>query len=262
MKAHTDTALPTNTQGPFSCWYRIPSGAAVASAHELLHQVIEEEGPFDGVLGFSQGAAVILSMIMHQELTYPNSPPLFNFAIFIACPIAFSPDPQFMQSQFMSHATSLDDFESGRLDQKEVSGPKYRASLLLAHKRKELAQEVRSIMRQVQELGAADQGEEEEYPELSVKSKQTKEVIEALPRMYHPLMITQRVSIPIVHIIGVNDPWKKLSEVSMRLGSSLLVKEVLHQGGHHFPLMSANIRACVEAVNWAIEKGKHRRQFY
>ncbi len=57
----------------------------LAQAHELILTAIEEEGPFDGVMGFSQGAALAASILIHQALTRPLEPPykVFRCAIFM-----------------------------------------------------------------------------------------------------------------------------------------------------------------------------------
>ncbi len=40
--------------GPARCWYNTPTTAKVAAAHEAIQEIIERQGPFDGVMGFSQ----------------------------------------------------------------------------------------------------------------------------------------------------------------------------------------------------------------
>ncbi len=54
--------------------------AAVQQAFENLYQLIKEEGPFDGVLGFSQGASGLSIFLIHQSPPPPQSS-LFRFAI-------------------------------------------------------------------------------------------------------------------------------------------------------------------------------------
>lgn len=45
--------------------------------------MIKKHGPFDGVLGFSQGAALAASLIIHHSKTRPQEPALFKIAVFI-----------------------------------------------------------------------------------------------------------------------------------------------------------------------------------
>lgn len=51
----------------------------------MLYEIIEQEGPFDGVLGFSQGATFAFGFLAQHAKKYPYEPPyaLFRCAIFI-----------------------------------------------------------------------------------------------------------------------------------------------------------------------------------
>lgn len=40
--------------GPYTCWYPVPTNANVKSAHQVVEELIQEEGPYDVVMGFSQ----------------------------------------------------------------------------------------------------------------------------------------------------------------------------------------------------------------
>lgn len=53
---------------------------AVKNAFENVYRVIKEEGPFDGVLGFSQGASCLTGFLIHHQAPPPQSE-LFRFAI-------------------------------------------------------------------------------------------------------------------------------------------------------------------------------------
>lgn len=37
-------------------------------ALDYLYQIIEEEGPFDGIIGYSEGATVAATLILHSTL--------------------------------------------------------------------------------------------------------------------------------------------------------------------------------------------------
>lgn len=43
--------------GPYLCWYNTPTTAKVTEAHGRISSVIENQGPFDAVMGFSQVCA-------------------------------------------------------------------------------------------------------------------------------------------------------------------------------------------------------------
>ena len=40
--------------GPYLCWYNTPTTAKVAESHEFVSHIMQEQGPFDAVMGFSQ----------------------------------------------------------------------------------------------------------------------------------------------------------------------------------------------------------------
>ncbi|KAH7369282.1 serine hydrolase FSH [Plectosphaerella cucumerina] len=57
--------------------------ATVRAAFELLDHVVEEQGPFDGILGFSQGASVACAYLAHLDRRDGSCSP-FRFAIFFS----------------------------------------------------------------------------------------------------------------------------------------------------------------------------------
>ncbi|KAL3473498.1 serine hydrolase FSH [Aspergillus californicus] len=62
----------------------IAPGEDLIKAIEYTLRMIDREGPFDAVMGFSQGAALAYSMILHHaEKNGPSAPPLFEAAVFI-----------------------------------------------------------------------------------------------------------------------------------------------------------------------------------
>ncbi|KAL9033098.1 MAG: hypothetical protein Q9214_007670, partial [Letrouitia sp. 1 TL-2023] len=56
---------------------------AVEEAYELIYEAIEADGPFDGILGFSQGATLAYSFLDHHAKAHPFDPPLFRCGVFI-----------------------------------------------------------------------------------------------------------------------------------------------------------------------------------
>ena len=71
---------------PHRCFYgAFPDENEVRESHRFLYDIIDDEGPFEGVLGFSQGAGVAASVLFEQAMQPdPERPePLFKFAVFI-----------------------------------------------------------------------------------------------------------------------------------------------------------------------------------
>ena len=73
--------------GPYLCYYDIPLESKVRAAQQYISEILEEEGPFDGILGFSQGAALAASILLEQERSdsrrHDPDSTAFKFAIFI-----------------------------------------------------------------------------------------------------------------------------------------------------------------------------------
>jgi len=60
----------------------------VRAAYKWYDGILAKQGPFDGVLGLSQGAVVSIAQMLHHAETHPDASPtaLFRFAIFFSCP--------------------------------------------------------------------------------------------------------------------------------------------------------------------------------
>ncbi|KAJ6030991.1 DUF341 domain protein [Penicillium herquei] len=71
--------------GPFLSYYDWNSATSIHTAYQLIEELIEEQGPFDGIMGFSQGGSLAASFLLHHATTYPSQPVelLFRFAIII-----------------------------------------------------------------------------------------------------------------------------------------------------------------------------------
>lgn len=78
-------ALKGMINGPFYNHYpwNTPPGEDLARAIEHTHKFMDREGPFDAVMGFSQGSALAASLVIHHAQTHPHDAPLFNLAVFI-----------------------------------------------------------------------------------------------------------------------------------------------------------------------------------
>ncbi|CAK3786716.1 Hypothetical predicted protein [Lecanosticta acicola] len=81
--------------GPYFCLYDIPSFENVQAAHDLVYEIIEDDGPFDAVMGYSQGASLLASILLHHQAENPYGPPLFRFAVFMNAFLPYSKNSDF-----------------------------------------------------------------------------------------------------------------------------------------------------------------------
>ncbi|KAH8885727.1 hypothetical protein GQ53DRAFT_728710 [Thozetella sp. PMI_491] len=80
--------------GPYFAWHRRHFTKDIQAAHDYINSVIEEDGPYDGVIGYSQGAALAASLLLSQLDRQPHRPRPFRFAIFICSVMPVSPSRQ------------------------------------------------------------------------------------------------------------------------------------------------------------------------
>lgn len=83
---------------PYYCWTRSFGAGSIDAAHALIEEAIDEHGPFDGVLGFSQGAAISVSFLLEHKTAYPDEPPPFRFAILYSPTIPCAADEAYCRS--------------------------------------------------------------------------------------------------------------------------------------------------------------------
>lgn len=74
--------------GPYYSYYKFPRSfsdddSSLQEAYDLLYEIIDEEGPFDGVLGYSHGGTLASGFLINHAKRYPRAPPLFRCAIFV-----------------------------------------------------------------------------------------------------------------------------------------------------------------------------------
>ncbi|KAJ5699006.1 Serine hydrolase FSH [Penicillium macrosclerotiorum] len=86
LPSQVEEGLEGVVDGPFYSHYprdpALPS-ADVLEAFEHVQRIIDTEGPFDAVIGFSQGAALASAMLVHHTKTNPAAPPPFRVAVFL-----------------------------------------------------------------------------------------------------------------------------------------------------------------------------------
>lgn len=59
---------------------------SAAEAMEYLYHIMEEDGPFDGIIGYSEGATVASTLLLHEQRRFETLgiPPMFKCALFFA----------------------------------------------------------------------------------------------------------------------------------------------------------------------------------
>lgn len=160
-------AVPSFFQGPFYCYYSKPTAENLQAAYDLVHELIEEEGPFHGVFGFSQGGALAASLLLHHRKVAPHAPDLFNLAVFTCASLPFDPDTETQPHKY----NTIIDAKTGAVE--------------------------------IHDWVPGDIVEPSEINGFLVPS----EPDDVILRRYHPERESTRIPIPTVHIMGQYDPF-------------------------------------------------------
>jgi hypothetical protein len=272
--------------GPFYRWNTGFLAKEIKVVHDYVQSVIDDEGPFDGVMGFSEGAAIATSLLIQHEIDHPKDPPPFNFAIIFSCGIVVSHDNNFARKEYeyaqakyphvalkalqnqdvskveeeeskndeavLKQEEAEEAEEADKPDKKTRDGKiRSRLGLLRPSKRAALVAEVFGSLASAARIGAQFHGKVIELlpPDLSGG-------VDAVPRLFHPQLVSERVKIPTVFVTGRNDPFYKHCQISKRLFSKDNTRFLEHAGAHDLPRLDREIKSVVSATQLAIAKSQ------
>ncbi|KAK8046021.1 hypothetical protein PG996_014085 [Apiospora saccharicola] len=85
--------VPEGWSGPAMTYAADYTPAAINITMHHLHSFIQENGPFDGVFGFSLGASMVASSILSRQHQRNGDSEPFRFAVFFSSIAAFSGGP-------------------------------------------------------------------------------------------------------------------------------------------------------------------------
>jgi len=185
--------------GPYLAWHTQYEPQHVQPVHDFLRTVIEEDGPYDGVIGFSQGAALAASFILCDEHDAQIQDPVrcqrppFKVAIFINSVMAFSPS---------------EDIGSNISKQIKEQEEKHSAF-----------------------LKGVDPSEAEHYTYGKGSSGIESQAIYGFPAD----TCVPRISIPTLHLYGTEDQFLEHSEALVRLCRADRAEVLPIRGGHELP---------------------------
>lgn len=227
--------VATIFSGPFYCYYGQPTPDQLQAAFDLVHDVMEEEGPFDGIIGFSQGAALAASLLLNYRKKNPRGGcDLFRAAIFTCGSLPFDPDAVDEAPGFRAvvcpetglvrlHEVVLSDSESdddnNRLELVERSGTCGYVSI----------------------------------PRPTLLDENTAHVQAPFLRRHHAERTKVRISIPTLHVVGETDPYLPQGRALVDLCAG--DKTVISHGlGHSLPRDTMFARKTAQAMEAMISK--------
>ncbi len=106
-----ESDVQTFFPGPYLCYYDLPTPSLVQQAHDFIFDVIEQDGPFDGVIAFSQGAALVASMMLQHAKT-GSTETLFKVAVFAGATLPYNLDDEHCLSKHETEVLQMPDEDS------------------------------------------------------------------------------------------------------------------------------------------------------
>ncbi|CEJ92558.1 Putative DUF341 domain-containing protein [[Torrubiella] hemipterigena] len=226
--------IPEHQPGPFFSNTQGYSPMEIAQATEYLEEALEQEGPFDGVFGFSQGAALTLSYCYQQQAA--GNPLPFKFAILFSTAIPLSPDAD-LGDTIISNLRTL---EYDITDREKACGK----TLSTAE------QEFVDLMQRTV-VDAADQDPLFPWVDMDIYRYGERDCI---PRVMYASVLSQKIQIPTVHVWGQNDfnYMIQMAEVARSICDESMARTVLHGGLHDIPKKQPEIKAVLRTLDWAM----------
>lgn len=269
--------VPEQVPGPFFSYYKGLEGGQIRDACDLVDLIVEEEGPFEGFIGFSQGAAVGMSYMLDRAINRPDEGCPFRWSLLFSCVLAFSPDPSYLDFEFamFDAQNELDkakenssSFWKRSKDNKPKTAanakiPENKATMLKNQASRLAFKDEYTVLIKACVAFAETQGRSNGLAAFDKVSSQFTgdEIIadgSSIPRFYHPLLTSERIAIPSVFCTGKSEFSDSLRQSSLtrKLCEDGMVVSLDHRGGHEIPREPAAIQAVIAATKKAIEQSQ------
>lgn len=206
----------------------------MAQAIDYLEELLEDEGPFAGIFGFSQGAALTLSYFYRQQAA--TGPLRVKFACLFSAAIPCSPDAGVGDTIISSlRALELDITDRAGCNSEDLTMAEKEFIDVLQHT--------------VVEAAAHDPL----FPWIDMDVYRYGER-DSIPRVMYPSLLAQKIRIPTIHVWGQNDfeYMVRMAEVAHSICDESMAKTVLHAGLHDIPKRQVEIKAVLRKIDWAI----------
>ncbi|KAH6869416.1 DUF341 domain-containing protein [Thelonectria olida] len=205
-----------------------------AQAVGVLEETLEDQGPFDGIFGFSQGSSLTLSYLYQQQAA--GNPAAVKFACLFSTAMPCSPDAS-LGSTIISR---LRDMEYDITDRSDSNG-------------KGLTSEEREFVEILQQTVVDAATRDSNFPFTDLDIYRHGE-LHAIPRILYSSALAQKILVPTVHVWGRNDfaYMIKMAELSRSICDESKSRTVLHSGLHDLPKQQTEIKAVLRNIDWAL----------
>ena len=259
----------------------------MAEAHTFLRSVIEEDGPYDGIIGFSQGASLAASLLLcyeHQRAEVTDRSEVetpFKVAIFFNSVMLFSPSAEIgsditaqirqQEEKYMGFLTG--DTQTQGISTASSSRSETRSSSPVPETATAVADtagssEIKWRMPQwsssttsLTSLSSDSSSSEEPSREVKIARKMSvaTESIRLLktPTVFGfpPVTFNHRISIPTMHVIGQDDDFAEHSRTLVDLCLEEKAEVLVVDGGHDLPRSKLALQRCAQLFDMVTMMG-------
>ena len=270
-------------KGPYYSHTAGYTTAELEDAAESITSYIEDLGPFDGVIGFSQGAALAISYIYQDQIEhYPigkskeenptSAAPPFKFAICFSSTVPISRDPHcyeeilrglsaVQQKCNVSLASPSSSASSPRHHQDSDSSSADFFPFLLDPRQRTFVECLTRSFKYAKKVGVIERDFEDDFFRIRTMDDNggddflREPSLDLIPRVMYPDLLPQLLKVPTVHITGKQDhPFMiEMSDMARGICDHKLVKVLRHSGGHSIPRKTSEVQQVVVAMEWAID---------
>ena len=219
-------------QPPFYTFWRTTEVDSIRAAHRWLRDFLSRHGPYDGVICFSQGCALVSSFLLYHAAETPNAPLPFKAAVFICGGVPLS-----------VLADLGVDVPRAAWDISERSRKQLRrAAASLAEK----ATDVAGIR--------AGGGLWDGVGRWGTNRPVSRSNVFGLNFTHFPAKV--RIRIPTVHIYGAKDPRYSSAIQLVHSCEPTMRRTFDHKGGHDIPRTTGVSENIAELIRWAAVAAK------
>ncbi|RAL67674.1 hypothetical protein DID88_008417 [Monilinia fructigena] len=206
---------------PYYAYYHSWDPSAIRESYSFLQEHIDKHGPYDGVMGFSQGCAFIAGFLLDHQVTRPHIPLPFSCVVFICGGIPL-PIVEDLGIEIPEKSRALE------------------------------IQSVKELSATAASVETAQPGDDYWNTKAEKTSILNVENVD-LENPYN-LQVPEgwKIQIPTVHIYGKKDPrWLASLNLASFCGGKRRVWD--HGGGHDIPRLLEVSNKIAELVRWCVK---------
>jgi hypothetical protein len=245
---------------PYFVWHEKYDPQSVERVHHYLESVIEEDGPYDGIIGFSEGAAVAASYLLSKEYratlgdVYEHPENEFKLAVFFNSVKPYSPSEEIgsdAAKQFRQELRRHSLFLKGQSAERKESSVSHEQIGALAERRQSMLSQRRESVIAWKNSGmpgrkasttSASNGELDEKAQSQIWNSLFSPVI-----CFDPDSFPCKIQIPTLNVIGAKDQFQDYSKELTKLCDPGQMEVAVLDIGHDIPRSGEGLERTAEA---------------